>query len=327
MSQASDCDNPYRGVRAAVLGASGFIGRWVVHLLARQGADVLAVVRDRSSDARITSHPIPGEIVECDLQHLDRIPELLSRLQPSVTFNLAGYGVDHAETDETTAFRINADAVEAIAEAVAAVRDPGWSGQDIVHVGTVLEYGDIGGDLSEDSEERPTTSYGRTKCAGTHRFTRVCQERGIRGLTARLFAIYGPGEHPSRLLPLLIAAAKSSEPLRLTAGVQKRDFTYVVDAAEAVLRLGLVTTQPGGVVNVATGRLTTVRDFVTAAATILGIRRQRLQFGAIPTQSMEIEHENVSLERLRQLVGWVPATSITEGIRRTIESHAAQAGG
>ena len=82
----------------------------------------------------------------------------------------------------------------------------------------------------------------------------------MRAVTARLFTVYGPGEHCGRLLPSLIEAARAEKPLELTAGTQLRDLTYVEDVAEGLLRLGLAQAEPGSVVNLATGHLTMVRS-------------------------------------------------------------------
>ena len=243
---------------------------------------------------------------------------MLSEIRPSVTFNLAGYGVKPTERDQQTAYRINADLVGTICEVVAEIRDPDWQGQDIVHVGSALEYGVIGGDLSEDSTPNPTTDYGKSKLKGTDELSRCCKDYGIKGLTARLFTVYGPGEPEGRLLPSLISAAQETKSLGLTAGAQKRDFTYVEDVAEGLLRLGLSNAKPGEIVNLATGKLTTVRDFTETAATILRISHDRLDFGALPTRIEEMEHADVSIESLRRLAAWTPPTDVALGIRKTM---------
>jgi nucleoside-diphosphate-sugar epimerase len=141
-------------------------------------------------------------------------------------------------------------------------------------------------------------------------------------LTARLFTVYGPGEHPSRLLPSLLAAAGTGQPLRLTSGEQQRDFTYVQDVAHALLGLGLATTSPGAIVNVATGRLSSVRHFAEIAAAAAGLPANLLLFGALPTRPEEMYHGQVPVDRCRQLLGWVPGTSLAEGIRMTVEFEA-----
>ncbi len=301
-----------------VLGASGFIGRWVSRLICRTGARPYLVARDVQSAKRVFSdYEISGEIIEADLCRPDSISELIARIKPDVVFNLAGYGVDRSERYEKMAYRINADLVEATCKAMALNRNSTWPGQRIVHVGSALEYGEIGGNLAEDSAANPTTLYGKSKLAGTNLLTGRCRELGVKGITARLFTVYGPGEHNGRLLPSLLKAGCDGTHLPLTAGEQRRDFTYVEDVAEGLLRLAVAESQPGEVVNLATGKLTTVRAFIETAASILNIPENKLQFGAIPTRVEEMQHAPVTVDRLRRLTDWTPEPEIAEGIQLT----------
>ena len=301
----------YRGVRAAVLGASGFIGRWVARKLSDAGAQPYLVVRNRSG--------IQGEVIEADLLDTSALADLYRRIRPSITFNLAGYGVDASERDEALAYRINAELPRAICEAAATARDASWPGQLVIHTGSAAEYGQADGALPEDGPAFPTTLYGKSKLAGTHAVTESCRALGVPGITARLFTVYGPGEHTGRLLPSLIEASITSHPLDLTAGLPRRDFTYVEDISEGLLRLGLVAGHGEPVVNLATGRLTEVREFVKTAAGILGIPLANLKFGAIPARPGEMEHDPVALDRLRRLLDWIPTVTIAEGVRKTLE--------
>lgn len=321
MIDTNSSDNKgYDGVRVFVLGASGFIGRWVARALCAQGAEVCLSVRDKGpAEAVFRRYGVQGEIIEADLADAKVVKELFQKIKPTITFNLTGYGVKPGERDEEAAHRINTHLVEVLCEAVAQVRDPKWQGQDILHVGSALEYGTIGGNLSEDSTPNPTTAYGRTKLAGTNSLSRACKSEAIRGLTARLFTVYGPGEHEGRLLPSLLDAARTGKSLKLTSANQKRDFTYVEDVAEGLLRCGLATTKPREIVNLATGRLTTVRCFVETAARILQISGARLKFGALPTRCEEMEHDEVAVEHLQQLLGWAPSVTIEQGIRKTAD--------
>jgi nucleoside-diphosphate-sugar epimerase len=309
----------YARKRALVLGASGFIGRWVARALCEQGAALSLAVRDRPSAESVFSlYGIQGEICELDLGDRAAVRDLLARIRPAIVFNLAGYGVDPAERDETRAYEINAGLVEALCAGLADLpRMADWEGQALIHVGSALEYGAMGGDLSEDSVPQPTTAYGKAKLAGTQALSQACEGSGVKGLTARLFTVYGPGELPGRLLPSLIETAKTGRPLPMTAGLQKRDFTYVEEVAEGLLRLGLSGATPGEVVNFATGTLTTVRSFAETAARILGIAPDRLLFGALPTRQEEMEHAPVAIERLRRLTAWAPSVTIGEGVQRS----------
>jgi nucleoside-diphosphate-sugar epimerase len=315
----------YQGVRAMVLGASGFIGRWVAHALTQRGSKVTAVVRDRQRSVRLFSqYGIQAEIAACDLESEDAVRALLREFRPSIVFNLAGYGIDHSEQDAATASRINSELVQRLGEALAGSSGPGgWQGQRLVHTGSALEYGDIRGDLAETSEPNPTTLYGTSKLAGTSWLKCFCENTGLKAVTARLFTVYGPGEHPGRLLPSLIEGARAGRRVPLSSGVQKRDFTYVEDAASGLLRLGIAPAVPGEPVNVATGRLTSIREFVQTAAGILGIPEENLGFGAIATRFPEMRHDPVNVSRLAVLAGWIPPTSLEEGIRKTADFLAA----
>lgn len=307
----------YRGVSAAVFGASGFIGYWVARALIHGGARVTLVARHGSSVAPALRSE-GTTLVEADLSSASVLRAALAQSRPAIVFNLAGYGVDRSERDETLAQTINADLPGWIVESLAMPDDTGWRGQRLVHVGSALEYGEIGGDLAESSIPNPTTLYGRTKLEGTLAVRAACHTLSVPGLTARLFTVYGAGEHAGRLLPTLIQATRHDEPIALSAGLQQRDFTYVEDVAEALLRLGAAGPVSGEVVNVATGHLTSVRDFASEAARVLEIAPGRLRFGALPTRAEEMQHAPVSVDRLRSLLGWVPATPIGEGVRRTI---------
>ena len=302
-----------------VLGASGFIGRWVARSLSECGAQVCLAVRDDMAARKIfTTYGINGEVCRIDLRDLQAVRKLFERVRPAITFNLAGYGVDPTERDEETAYSINSQLVQTVSKILPNRHEREWAGQQMVHAGSALEYGEIDGNLREDSVPRPTTLYGKSKLAGTNGLMHACRDQGIKGLTVRLFTVYGPGEHAGRLLPTLLEAAETGEPVSLSAGSQKRDFTYVGDVADGLLRLGLTTNAAHGeVVNLATGQLTSVRGFVNAAANILGIPADKLRFDSLPTRVEEMQHSPVTITRLRELTGWEPTTSIPEGISKT----------
>ncbi len=309
--------SPYRDARVMVLGAGGFIGRWVARLLAEQGALVELVVRDgRRVETLRRTWAVDGPVLTADLD-ASTVGDLVGAVRPAVVFNLAGYGVDPSERDAASARRLNTDLPPALAVAMAVGGDRHWSGQQVVHAGSALEYGTASGDLQEQTPSFPTTLYGRTKLEGTQRLHEVAARVGARAVTGRLFTVYGPGEGDGRLLPTLLDASRSGRPIPLTAGLQRRDFTFVADAAEGLLRLGILPTSSCHPVNIATGRLETVRGFVETAAKILGIESGRLQFGAIETRAEEMQHDPVNIDRLRALTRWSPATTIADGVART----------
>ena len=308
----------YDRLPTLVLGASGFIGRWVAFALSKQDADLYLLVRDEVATQQIMqSLGVSATIIRLDVSDLGAVNAELKNINPEIVFNLVGYGVDPRERDNEDAYLLNAEFAGTLCRAMRTCGTRRWPGQRVIQPGSALEYGNVGGPLDEDGPARPVPLYGRTKLAGTIRFIEGCRENSIPGIVARLFTVYGPGEHQVRLFPSLLRTAKTGQALPMTRGDQRRDFTYVEDAAEGLLRLGLVTQQEASIVNVATGRLNTVKQFALEAAKVLGFNDKLIKFGEIPTRSDEMQHEPVTNRRLQLLTGWHPKTTIREGVART----------
>jgi nucleoside-diphosphate-sugar epimerase len=299
----------FEGVTTLVLGASGFIGRHVAAALIERGAHSVISGRDPHALAGMPAM----ERIPCDVISANEVTDLIDRVQPAVTFNLAGYGVDPAERDPAIAHRVNTELPAQLAQRLATLPRA-----RLVHVGSAQEYGAVSGDLREDTLCAPTTLYGQTKLAGSIAIREQSERTGLQALTARLFTVYGPGELAGRLLPALIRTAHTQTPLQLTDGMQQRDFTYVGDVVDGLLRLAKAKAHPGEVINLATGQLETVRRFAERAARVIGLDHELLRFGPLPTRAEEMAHDPVAVRRLRELTDWLPATSIEEGVRKTI---------
>jgi nucleoside-diphosphate-sugar epimerase len=310
----------YRGRPVIVLGASGFIGRWVARLLTEAGAQLTLPVRDpAAANPTFRHHRIEGRVVALDLLDPDAVGKFFAAQRPVVVFNLAVHGVDRSERNEPQYWRLNRDLVSQVAEAVLSQPAQGWTGARIVHAGSALEYGSLTGDLAEDGPApRPFEIYGQSKLAGTEALKERAIQAGQPTVTGRLFYVYGPGEHSTRLLPGLIAGFHSGKPVALATGNELRDFTYVADVAQGLLRVGAQRIEPGLVVNIATGNLLSIRDFVTEAARVLPLRPEQLRYGEYGTHVAEMSHRPVAVALLQRLTGWKPLVPVSDGIQKTI---------
>jgi nucleoside-diphosphate-sugar epimerase len=299
------------GVRVLVTGASGFLGRWVAEALLNQGAEVGLVARD--------PRRVPLELTACaartfgaDLARPGELEVVLREWQPAVLFHLAGYGVAKDERDPALMLRLNSDVLVEAIEGLRRLPAPRWGGLRLVHAGSALEYGVLPHPPEESVNPKPTTVYGQTKLAGTQVVQDAVRELRFPGVVARLFTVFGPGERAGRLFPTLLAARGHQGPIQLSSGAQSRDFALVWDVAQALVALacGPHAQLLGGappfdeaLLNVATGRLTPVREFVLAAAAAFGIAPERLQFGALAQQAEEMPHQKVPVARLQRVLG------------------------
>ena len=301
-----------RGVRVLVTGATGFLGRWVVRALAAQQAEVAVTVRDRSRLASISGLEIAADrawMVDCAVA--GQLATAVESWSPAVVIHLAGYGVAKDERDPGVMARINTEVLGELLDALARCPSPGWSGQRLVHAGSAFEYGALQEELDEGAPAAPTTDYGRSKLLATQLLQREAAARGVAAVVARLFTVFGPGERQGRLFPTLLAAAEHDRPIALSSGEQQRDFSLVWDVAAALVALARL---PGdaslakrppldlGVVNVASGKLHSVRAFIEAAAVALKIAPERLGFGQVPQLAEDVPMLPVPVARLRALV-------------------------
>jgi nucleoside-diphosphate-sugar epimerase len=308
----------YRGSRVLVSGAAGFIGRWVARLLSQKGANLTAVVRDRDAFSDIAAQwSIEADIVVVDLLNPEEVDRAIDEVSPDIVFNLAGYGVDRSERDLAVMSRMNHALVGQLAQRLSRAQSHSWRGRRLVHAGSALELGLVDGVVREDTTPMPHTEYGSTKLAGSLQLQAVCAETNLDAVTARAFTVFGAGEHRSRLLPTLQRSARDGSAVRLSTGLQRRDFSYVEDVAAGLLRLGISNGVPGEIVNLASGSLTTVREFAERAAHVLGIPPVRLEFGAEPVRADEMRITGVNIQRLVELTGWAPEADLDVALGRS----------
>jgi nucleoside-diphosphate-sugar epimerase len=324
----TDTLRAYRGARVLVLGAAGFIGRWVARKVSEVGAEVVSGVRHRAAFADVASlWSITGEVVEFDAIDPDTTRRVVTAARADVVFNLVGYGVDRSEKNVEVMQRLNCDFIRHVVDAITVgSAAPGWTGRRLVHVGSALEYGLVSGMVRETMTPLPHTDYGRTKLAGTIALEEAASRAQLPAVTARAFTVFGPGEHDGRLLPAIRQAARAGTVVRLSAGTQRRDFGYVEDLAEGLLRLGLSSGTPGEIVNVGTGRLTSVREFAETAGQVAGLGPDRLEFGAEPIRSDEMHVTGVDVGTFRQLTGWSLPADLVGLFRRAAAFEGTLAG-
>jgi nucleoside-diphosphate-sugar epimerase len=313
----------YANVKVLVTGATGFIGRWVTRALVAEGASVAVVARE---PGRCDPDILPRiHVLQANLANPGELASAVSHFRPSIVFNLAGYGVARTERDEITSRHVNMHVVSEAIEAIQEEIGDEWRGPRLVQAGSALEYGSIQEPLDENAQPLPTTTYGQTKLAATTILQHARDEVSFPSVSARLFTVFGPGERSGRLFPTLVAAASTSRRIPLSIGTQSRDWVYVEDAAAALLRLGLVHSErilsglhpfDAPAINVASGNLTSVREFVLAAAKALGIATSRLGFGDVPQLPEEMFHGPVPVARLQAALGWLPPADPAPGLAR-----------
>lgn len=292
--------------RVLVTGASGFIGLNCLPLLKQLGYEIHAVSGSRaiqSEDSAIKWH-------SADLLHQSDITLLLQKVKPTHLLHLAWYAIP----GKFWTAHENLDWVIATIGLMRAFYDQG--GQRAVMAGSCAEY-DWNFDFCSEASTpcRPTTLYGACKYSAQLLFNALSSQVGISGAWGRVFFLYGPGEHSSRLVPHVITSLMHGEPARCTHGEQVRDFMHVEDVAAAFV--ALLDSNVKGVVNIASGEPLRLKDMICEIADQLG-RHKLVRLGAIQPSSADPPRLVADITRLRHEVGFRPVYNMSEGIAQTI---------
>lgn len=303
--------------RALVVGAGGFVGGHLCARLAADGWEVVGTVRpggSRSVGQPAGRRPIAGqpavEQVTVDLADRGALSVVVRAADPDVAFHLAASRAraDAAERAATTAVNVlsGLHLVEALPDRCRAV----------VRLGSSTEYAAVDGPMDEHAPLRPRGFFGATKAAGSLLFAAAAAVRGLRSAVLRAFQVYGPGDHPGRFVPALLAAARDGTVLPLTGPGRRRDWVYVADVVDACVRAATNAELPAGqVLNVGTGVQAANEDLVAHVERVSG-RAVRVDVGAHPGRAWDTGSWVCDPAAARALLGWVPQTDLAAGLRR-----------
>lgn len=293
--------------RVLVTGASGFIGRHALAPLIERGFEVYAVRRDGTE-------PEPA-IAGCTWRHADlldltAIRPLIQEAQPTHLLHFAWNAVpgQYWTTLDNFAW------VQASIELLRRFQEAG--GQRVVMAGTCAEYDWAYGYCSEGvTPTAPTTTYGTCKLALQRMLDAYAAQTDLSSAWGRIFFLYGPHEHPARLVSSVARALLQGEPARTSRGTQLRDFLHVQDVADAFV--ALLDSGVEGPVNIASGRPVTLEEVICKIADLAG-RRDLVQLGALSTPPHDPPLLCADIRRLSCDVGWSPQYDLDGGLEQTV---------
>lgn len=292
--------------RLLVTGAGGFIGRAAVPHLRAHGYEVHGVTSGRSAlplDDRVEWH-------KADLLDPDQVGSLVRSVDAELLLHLAWYAVPGR-------FYASTENVRWVEASLALIREfAAAGGRRAVVTGSCDEYDLSFGFCSEATTPlHPGHLYGTCKHAVQSVLAASGAQLGLSAAWARIFFVYGPGEHPQRLVASAIRSILRGDTAICRYGGHVRDYLHVDDVASALA--ALVAGDLEGPVNVASGEPVPLRDLVGRIGEHLG-RPDLVAAGGRETSPDEPPVIVADVRRLRRDLGWEPRFTLESGLADAI---------
>jgi UDP-N-acetylglucosamine/UDP-N-acetyl-alpha-D-glucosaminouronate 4-epimerase len=300
-------------MKVLVTGGGGFIGSNLARALVERGDDV-RVLDNFSTGNRANLAELANEVemVEGELRSYERVHAATRGVE--VVFHQGALpSVPRSVQDPLTTSAVN---VEGTLNVLLAARDEGI--RRVVFASSSSVYGNSN-ELPrvETQNPDPISPYGVSKLAAERYCVSFARVYPLETVALRYFNVFGPNQDPTSqyaaVVPRFITAIADGQAVPIYGdGEQRRDFTYVTNVVEANLLAADAGNVNGTVLNVATGRATTVNELAEAIGSMLGLPVER---EAYPERTGDVRDSWADVTRARELLGWEPRIALDEGLR------------
>jgi nucleoside-diphosphate-sugar epimerase len=299
-----------------VTGGAGFIGSHLSEELARRGHTV------RVADSLITGkrsnldHVKGVEFLEGDLAD----PAFAQRAAQGVDYVLhqaAIPSVPRSVQDPITSNRANVDATLNV---LVAARDAGV--KRLVFAGSSSAYGNTPTlPKREDMPSNPLSPYALQKVVGEQYLQMFTRLYGLETVSIRYFNVFGPRQDPTSPYSGVIsvfatALIENRSPKIYGDGEQTRDFTYVANVVDGVLRACEAAGASGEVINVATGGRISLNQLFKVMRTLVG---GTVEPEYVEVRSGDVKDSQADITKAERILGYTPIVSFEEGLKKTLE--------
>ena len=311
-------------MRVLITGADGFVGGHLASFLREEvGAEVLGLGLRPSVEVKKENAWAESEYRACDVRDAGELRRQVLDFRPDYVFHLAAQSsVRRSWEDWELTCSIALDGQRNLLEAL---REAG--GEARVHVAcSAEEYGRVGEEelpLTEDSPLRPATPYAFSKVLQDYLAVFYHQAYGMPVIRTRAFNQTGPGQAPEFVVSdfarqvALIEAGEQEPVIRVGNLEARRDFSDVRDLVRAYWGL-LEKGEPGGVYNVCSGRVVSVREILDILLGMAGVPINILQ-DEKKMRPLDIPVLAGDNSRLRAATGWEPSIPLERTLSDVLE--------
>jgi len=191
-----------------------------------------------------------------------------------------------------------------------------------VYISSCAVYGDPKtSPISETHPLNPLSPYASSKMMAEGYCRMFSKQKTLSTAVLRLFNVYGPrqgyGQYSGVITQFMNRITQNQPPTIYDDGTQTRDFIYVEDVVEYIIRA--LETDTEEIFNIGSGRLTTINDLAELMLKIMG--KTELKPVHLPARKGDIRLSRADISKAEKILGYTPKTGLEEGLRKTLEKH------
>ncbi len=305
--------------RCLVTGGAGFIGSHLVEELVSRGHPV-RVLDDLSSGHRVNLAAVQDKVEMVTGSVTDTRAVAQAIRDCPLIFHLAAMpSVALSVEDPLRCHEICATGTLHILNAARKAK-----ARRLVYAASSSAYGDQPGEMRrEDDPLIALSPYAAAKLAGEHYCRCATAVYGLETVRLRFFNVFGPRQDAkspySGVIALFITAMKQGRaPTVFGDGLQSRDFVYIANVVQALIKAGQAAGTSGNVYNIGNGQATTVLDLVRHLNELLGTQLKPTHG---PPRAGDVRFSLADIGRARRDLGYEPTVTFAEGLKRTLAAY------
>ena len=298
-------------MRIFLTGGTGFIGRYVLKHLEKEGYNILLLTRASKENISSIIKSKKVDIVSGNLSDINKWKDKLIQFKPEVTIHLAWEGIpDYGVKASIKNLKYGLDLFEELAEIEC---------KKIICTGSCWEYGQNQGEISEDLPVKSSNAFTAAKNALHCLGREIAKENNMQFIWIRLFYVYGPGQRENSLIPYMVKCVKEGKELRIKTPSARNDFICVEDVAKAIVAI-LEKCKQNTVYNIGSGYSTSIKDIIEIIYTKLHLQ-YKTKDKVLKTENIYYDNFWADISKIKKEIGWEPKILIKKGIEKIISFY------